>query len=251
MENIVVNYFLHVDVTLKDRKAESASGFERNVRKFLAAGAFGTGKLDGLLFLKTTRRAKAGSTPDYVHLWSVPSVTSLDLANVMNDSRDNPLYKKIDAYVALETQEFIVHDDQVDTRPGATVGGRLATPARGKSRFVRVVHQCRNSAEYGVYAADIISFVIYVENRGWDCLGVFWSVTGQLNTFTEFWRIPAKADEKLKTMIAAAKEGGAPNEVLKAYQGFPQTSRLLLTEYAKVTPPGGKKRGSVSVGGAK
>jgi hypothetical protein len=184
-----------------------------------------------------------------VHLWNIPTLPNLDIGELMNDSSDSFTYKDIDAKVALERQDFIHYDPQAMittdaarerielARARARRKSKSAVPGAGPPRCVRVVHEFGSAFDYGTYAVDAISVAIYMSNAGWTNLGIFWNVTGRLDTFTEFWATTEywmpkrKTDARLGTMLEALKVGGAPQSMLSAYSKFPNMSRTLLEPY--------------------
>jgi hypothetical protein len=258
-------YFLHVDIKLKNMG--QADEFEAASCAFLTNGGFRSVEDSGdLHYISPARllRVKSGTPaktrPDYVNLWTVPDVSGLDLAELMNDSHDNQDYEKINEFVRDERQEFIYFDANAvfkaeiargETPPPddprrqlmKTIRRRAGVDPRApavlseshdESKFIRVIHHFPETTSYADYGTQAIEFVVYMENAGWYSTGIFWNVTGQLNTFTEFWQVPNSVDNAgLGTMLEAAKAGGAPEDLRTTYANLPQTSRLLLVEYAK------------------
>src|SRR5579859_563438 len=107
-------YFLNVDLKVTDPAA-----FETAVSQFLKAGGFSSvedsGDLHFVSPVSLLRVDKAADNdpepiPQYVHLWSVPDIGGLDLAELMRDSRDSAAYNAIDVLVSSERQEFIFFD---------------------------------------------------------------------------------------------------------------------------------------------
>jgi hypothetical protein len=251
-------YLLHVDLALRD--VETHPKFESAVLTFLNAGGFPVSDSGPTLVPVYLLRAvvppgaapaKEAKNPGYVHFWNVPNIQSLDLAQLMSDNRDNVVYKAIDQYVSTETQDFIYYDPFHDFQP--PVG-----PPPANLRYVWVTHQFAKTEDYGNYSAYALLLIIYLGLAGWKNIGIFWSVTGRLNTFSELWSVdesiaPASSSDILPKMLEAIKAQYPTRpanattyyfDLSKFYEELTTTTRLLLESYAYETPPTGQNAGA-------
>ncbi|MGA2447265.1 MAG: hypothetical protein ABTD50_01160 [Polyangiaceae bacterium] len=223
-----LQYVLHVDIQQSPNlpKSQGVNAFEEAVIDFLNAGGFarlaGGPSLEPLELLRAIPLANGEKPklsypdpsryPDHVHFWSVPNVQTLALATLMNESRDDALYKKTDKYVWREQQHFIYYDALRDFNaadpknlvrhlPGGTAPSLQGAVTGGKPpprpRYVRVVHEFERSERippyaanaYGLYSALAVILATYMQLGGWKSRGIYWNVTGLLDTFTELWRV--------------------------------------------------------------
>lgn len=248
-------YLLHVDISLRD--VETKPQFEAAVLTFLNAGGFPASDSGPTLVPVYLLRAvdapgtpteKETRNPGYVHFWNVPNIQSLDLARLMSDNRDNVVYKAIDQFVSTETQDFVYYD------PFHAFVQPVGPPPAGL-RYVWVKHQFAKTEDYGEYSAYALLLIIYFGLAGWKNLGIFWNVTGQLNTFSELWSVdealaPASSAEILPKMLDAlrakypARPANSANfyfDLVGFYKKLQTTTRVLLGSYAYPDAPQGSQ----------
>jgi hypothetical protein len=104
-----------------------------------------------------------------------------------------------------------------------------------------VVHEFVTKAQFGLYAAYLVTLNTYMPLAGWTNCGIAWSTTGHLNTFTELWRVEkGPVDASIDTMLNALATvwPKRPSPVPPSYielpyllRNLPQ-KRTLLREYA-------------------
>ena len=240
-----------MDLSLRD--VQNSPHFETAVLTFLNAGGFPPSDSGPTLVPVYLLRAvdspgpgseKEPKNPDYVHFWNVPNIQSLDLAKLMSDNRDNVVYKAIDQFVATEIQHFVYYD------PFHAFVAPVGPPPAGV-RYVWVTHQFAKTEDYGEYSAYVLLLIIYLELAGWKNLGIFWNVTGQLNTFSELWSVPeslapASSAEILPRMLDALKAkypappvnpGTFYFDLVSFYNNLATTTRVLLKSYAYLNGP--------------
>lgn len=210
----MTDYRLLVDLLVAEENAEQ---FERVMEEFLAKGAFRRFRdsFDNELILAlkgpaptlhSYARLRPGAAPGtadpsarflvapprvihaqssqpmvpmrrYVNFWSIPDMDDLDLAARMQFCSEDELYMRLDALVTQETQQFVrrVRWQQQPCPTKATMG------------FVRVTRQL-GYGKLGRCLLQLRGLTPFLEAHGWEQLGQFQSITGTLNTTTEFWQ---------------------------------------------------------------
>jgi hypothetical protein len=144
----------------------------------------------------------------YVHLWTVPDLEDLHLAKRMLYCSENDLYMKLDGFVMLETQQ-LVRRVRWQEEPE-----ELATSRKDAQK--KLVVRATRQLEYqrlGAYLFSLQSLVPLLKERNWRQLGQFQSITGSLNTVTEFWETDGNSSLSDLFLTGKRAKSRSPNSV--------------------------------------
>lgn len=125
----------------------------------------------------------------YVHLWRVPQIQDLALAELMRAVADDDLYMSINALVLREVQTF-VRRVRLPTLPITSVDGK----------YLRVTRRF-NGRDIGTYLFNAGVLEPTLRQAGWHLQGQYQNVTGALNLVTEFWKIPDHDDGSRASLL--------------------------------------------------
>lgn len=137
----------------------------------------------------------------YVNVWGIPKGRDADLTSLMEKASDDPAYLRVEAVVVREVQEFVRLVKRPEGLPTLN-GGKLFE--RRVSRFKThelIPYLFRSSMLFPVH-----------ETRGLHHLGQFQSVTGVLNSVTEFWQVSPKS--RARSSLAASLGPGLSRELI-------------------------------------
>jgi hypothetical protein len=218
--------FLHVNVVVKKKQAND---FAKAVQAFFDDGGFeedgwklaGAFRTDGPDHLPTgaTEMAASGTVQvhhekrhedvvpgpyvTFVNLWALPEGGTV-LENVMMGLADTRSYIDLDNEVARETQNTVYRITNPDRK--------LPSP-RGEPGdvFVRIARRVAHE-HLADYAGCLGAVIPAIEWHGWTFLGDYQNVTGTLNTFFEFWKLPRGKDPK-QAIAATFDRLGASSEL--------------------------------------
>jgi hypothetical protein len=162
----------------------------------------------------------------YVHVFHLPDLQDLDLAQIMVCCADDPLYNEINAQVVQEVQNF-------RTRVKFPVAVSPAAP--GKQYYhVERQFQVKN---LGAYLFGLGACFPALERHGWKNLGLHQAITGELNTVAEFWELPAEESERDVLEVLAAKEPHLFRVMVEPYPAQAQSGEVMVpTPYAPGMP---------------
>jgi hypothetical protein len=154
---------------------------------------------------QTNRDLKGGTRMRrYVHIWSVPDLEASNLVQVMQRSADDPFYIAIDKEVARETQDFVYQVQWPLLVPSGTAALAVPRSTRNSIAFVRTIHQYASS-DLGTALFKLGSSFPVMSQANCTAVGTFQSVTGTLDSVTQYWRIPGTPERALRTYEAARK----------------------------------------------
>jgi hypothetical protein len=136
----------------------------------------------------------------YVHVWSIEDIRELDLVRLMRLCAADDLYRKIDALVVDESQEFIV---KINT---PVVPGRSNTYVRSVQRF--------RSFDVGGYLFSVGALRNVLSDQGVYHVGQYQAVTGKLNAVFDFWNLTGAAGRATSPDVIGALKAVGLNPTL-------------------------------------
>jgi hypothetical protein len=243
-----IDYYLHVDLLVKK---QNAAAFEEAVTEFLNKGGFARIVEEGddrdLKHLDTKRLLLAlkaveleeyrggitmpsafkdlGEHPAdafrYIHVWNIPHIRDLDLVSLMRLCAADSIYRRLDALVAEESQDFVV---QVKT---PIEPSQFEYFIRGMRRF--------QSFDMGTYIFNVGVLLKHLKESGVLPLGQFQSVTGTINTVIEFWNTQEVDDRSNPDIIAALAKDKSLDPRFIAEFVTPSLNQTIARDYQLFT----------------
>jgi hypothetical protein len=199
-----MDLFLHVNIRVPKRNAEGAGGadssFPSLMTDFLRGGTLKRRGWDlqaGLLVREqlevassfNLQTALAPDEAQFVNLWRLPKdFHEGDIASVMLELSETPVYVKLDGLVSAEQQEIV----SLVNAPAAVDKKRAGALDRARSGggFIRIRHYVdRKNLSSFVFNSGAIA-PVWSKEKSWEFLGTFQNITGVLNEFWEIWHIP-------------------------------------------------------------
>lgn len=153
----------------------------------------------------------------YIHVFHLPDLQDLDLAQIMVCCADDPLYNEINSLVVQEVQNFRTRVKFPVAVPSSPAGKQYYHCER---QF-----QVRN---LGAYLFGLGACFPALEKEGWKNLGVHQAITGELNTVAEFWELPSEGYEQDALDVLAATNPGLYHLLVEPYPAQAQSGELLI-----------------------
>jgi hypothetical protein len=196
-----MDIFLKVDITVQPDEQELAA-FQRGIEAFLATGFMkrrhwdlfgGFQKVEQGYVVSPEGYSKAQTTSadrvrgkQFLNLWSLPAgFSTRDIADIMLELADVSSYVELDSHVSIEVQEAVTRVNEPIIPPESVAGMRKEGLFACVRHYIDRKKLAKFALSSGALARDWMG-----RYSDMTFLGTYQDVTGLLNVFWDFWRIP-------------------------------------------------------------